>query len=361
MDQARASAEAKRAEAAALVEKARVMQIAAEATGDYTAAEQEQVAAMQATAAVALQEATALDVVVKRKREAAQAAEETRLAEQAAAQAAAENAAANEQAAQASQKLASAGGAVVITFDDVLQRLGQTTEALGQYAGIAEEIYQRGLAEAVRKTNYEISLGAGSVTDHLGRLAEQAVAAANEVRRLDEQAQALNNQAADGVDALRERLLRLTGTEEELAAFRERRERLQIERQIKLNEILARRAEIEGDQALAASLREENALYSEQLKLLDQVQAAEREALQQRKAKDAKAEAARKRDSTSSEARENAAGARPAPAPGPARETTPAKTVRVELLLGGRKTAVDVREGQEDDLIDAIRRAGLAA
>lgn len=48
-------------------------------------------------------------------------------------------------------------------------------------------------------------------------------------------------------------------------------------------------------------------------------------------------------------------------APPSAATPAPIRTVRVELLSGGRQTTLDLPEGQDEDLLDAIRRSGLAS
>lgn len=190
-----------------------------------------------------------------------------------------------ERAADASEDLAAANQAVTLTFEDVLQAAGQSAEELGRYASVAKDVWARGLPEAVAAFNYSVSSGVGSSRDALTELALQATAVARQVAALDAQAEAINSNAASGVERLRERLIELTGTEKQLAEFRERKERLEIERQMLLLDIQVRRAELEGNSALADSLREEIALYREQLALLKQVQEAERA----RAAADAKA------------------------------------------------------------------------
>ncbi len=85
-----------------------------------------------------------------------------------------------------------------------------------------------------------------------------------------------NSSAADGVAALQFRLIELNGTEEQIAQARAERDRAEVERQIKTNELLAQRAALEGDATRAAALREENKHLAQQIVLLDQIAAAEK-------------------------------------------------------------------------------------
>jgi TP901 family phage tail tape measure protein len=52
---------------------------------------------------------------------------------------------------------------------------------------------------------------------------------------------------------------------------------------------------------------------------------------------------------------------RPAPVERAPAQPTPIRTVRVQLLTGGKTTNLDLPEGQDEDLLDAIRRSGLAS
>jgi chromosome segregation ATPase len=114
-----------------------------------------------------------------------------------------------------------------------------------------------------------------------------------------------------------------------------------------------RRAELQAEleDARAAGDAKTIQTLQESLRVLDQVHAKRMDQLaeQQRKEQEITAERAA-RDAASAETAAAAPSA-----------TTPVRTVRVDLNIGGRTTAVRVVEGDEDDLLEAIRRAGLAA
>lgn len=168
---------------------------------------------------------------------------------------------------------------------------------------------------------------------HLGaeRLQGLRDALADAKRQMDDFAES----ARDGLLALKEEWASLNGQLAEAEQLRAMERRQEIERQI----LEAERA---GNAEAVASLQQ-------QLGLLDQITRKKLEA--------ARAEEAERR---SAEA-ERASASQGTAAPAQAARASSTRTVRVELRVGGRSTPIDVLEGQEDDLLEAIRRAGLAA
>ena len=82
--------------------------------------------------------------------------------------------------------------------------------------------------------------------------------------------------AAQGVDNLKLRLLEIEGTEQEIAAAKDAREKNNILRMQKVAEMEARRAELVGDTKARDQYRAEAAALKEQLGLLEQIDQAER-------------------------------------------------------------------------------------
>lgn len=133
--------------------------------------------------------------------------------------------------------------------------------------------------------------------------------------------------AAAGVDDLRMRLLELTGTEAEVAAAQAARQKAAIELKIKEAQLDIERAGWDKDYARAGQLQEEIKHFKEQLKLVDQIAAAEEK---QRKA-------AAKEDGTSAAGTASRRGGVSAPgpsAPGPSAPVGPSYISNISIAGG---------------------------
>ena len=149
--------------------------------------------------------------------------------------------------------------------------------------------------------------------------------ASKALKELDAQQQAVersSNDAAGGLASLEDRLLELSGTEEEVAARRKERDQAEVQQKLALLQLDLRRAEIMKDTELVAQLNAEISAYNQQLRLIEQIAAKEKEnrdtkrreeeaAAKERAAREAKAakETKDREDQSAKEAKERAAQA----------------------------------------------------
>jgi len=119
------------------------------------------------------------------------------------------------------------------------------------------------------------------------------------------QVEAQGGGAARGVEDLRLRLLELNGTEEQIALARQQREQAEVQRKMALMELDLQRAQINRDEGEAERLAQELVLLREQVKLIDQVFAAEQRQRQERQ----RQERAKPNTGTSSSTAPGAGGA----------------------------------------------------
>ena len=100
------------------------------------------------------------------------------------------------------------------------------------------------------------------------------------LKELDAQQQAVersSDDAASGLASLEDRLLELSGTEEQVAARRKERDQAEVQQKLALLRLDLRRAEIMKDNELVAQLNAEISAYNQQLRLIEQIAAKEKE------------------------------------------------------------------------------------
>jgi len=117
-----------------------------------------------------------------------------------------------------------------------------------------------------------------SVAGHVQRLRDTANGYVEAMQRIDAQQKALEasqSEAAQGVEQLRQRLLQLNGTEEDIARDKARRENEAMQREIALAQLALERARVKKDNADIAAQTQELELLKEKQKLLEQVHRAE--------------------------------------------------------------------------------------
>lgn len=104
--------------------------------------------------------------------------------------------------------------------------------------------------------------------------------ASTALKELDAQQQAVersSNDAAGGLASLEDRLLELSGTEEQVAARRKERDEAEVQQKLALLRLDLRRAEIMKDTELVAQLNAEISAYNQQLRLIEQIAAKEKQ------------------------------------------------------------------------------------
>lgn len=163
------------------------------------------------------------------------------------------------------------------------------------------------------------------------------------LERLARQQEQLNSSAARGVDDLKLRLIELNGTEDEIAQARLERDKADVNRQIALLELEAKRAMVRGESGEAPRLREEIRLLEEQLVLIDKVFKAEQRNAQ---SKDKPGSSTGGGSSTG----DRSGGTAPKGGT-PPRDTAPLRTVQVNLNLGGKTFPVFSDEATADKLL----------
>ena len=155
-------------------------------------------------------------------------------------------------------------------FDAVRERVG--------YTGDAIEVYRQKYVELMQAYEGNVML----TTTFMGvqmDAAQQAKLTAQEYDQLTaaiERQNAGTTSAAQGVDDLKLRLLEIEGTEKEIAAAKDAREKNNIIRMQKVAEMEARRAELAGDTKARDQYMVESAALKEQLVLLEKIDQAER-------------------------------------------------------------------------------------
>lgn len=171
--------------------------------------------------------------------------------------------ASGESMAQAAEKQNAAVRRVSVSY---LSAADAASEYADEAKRVAHEVFTSG--QLVARTAHGQS-GAFTVA--------QAAAAAYvaEMERLDAKQQAFSSNAADGVEALRLRLIELNGTEEEIAKARKARDMAGVERTIELARLDLRRAELRGDTGEVQRLQKEISLLQAQLGLIEQIYRAE--------------------------------------------------------------------------------------
>lgn len=145
------------------------------------------------------------------------------------------------------------------------------------------------------------------------------------LKELDAQQQAVersSGDAAGGLASLEDRLLELSGTEEQVAARRKERDQAEVQQKLALLRLDLRRAEIMKDTELVTQLNAEISAYNQQLSLIEQIAAKEKQnrdtkrreeeaAAKERAAREAKAakETKDREDQSAKEAKEREAQA----------------------------------------------------
>lgn len=240
------------------------LKIETDSTGKAIVSTMETVAAVTARTSKEVQDAFAQQAASAQEFQAAQ----NQMALDAAAAKEAEAAAADK-AAEATKNAASAA----ISYEAVINSMRYEVG----YAGDAVGVFNQKMMDAWT------SAGSFSSFEELGRFlnsaALQAKDAAVEFDSLTDaiaRQNAGNTSAAQGVDNLKLRLLEIEGTEQEIAAAKDAREKNNILRMQKVAEMEARRAELAGDTKARDQYRAEAAALKEQLALLEKIDQAER-------------------------------------------------------------------------------------
>lgn len=171
-----------------------------------------------------------------------------------------------EQVAESSREAASSAEAASSGAIQVRASWLDASAAASRYASEAINIANITYESALNSTRH---FGASTAAIDNARLAAAGYVSALE--SLDARQDALNSSGAAGLDALRLRWIELNGTEEEVAKARFERDRGQIERTVASLQLDLRRAEIRGQMSEANKLREEIALYKEQIVLLERI------------------------------------------------------------------------------------------
>lgn len=165
--------------------------------------------------------------------------------------------------------------------EDLVEQARRHNAALGELKGTwidataAASRYSAEMAELV----YDANKNVADMRREHQMLVEQMEALERQQRQLQEQ----GGDAARGVDELRQRLLELNGTEEEIARGRLARDKAETQRKAAQLQLDLQRAQLTGKSDEAARLQREIALLNEQLVLLDKVFAEEEK---QRKARE---------------------------------------------------------------------------
>lgn len=182
-------------------------------------------------------------------------------------------------------------------------------------ATIAASDYAEAASEAaLRATGFagKVALGAGAIADMNNQLREAAHSYITMMEGFDRQMQQIASSqsgAARGVEDLQMRLLQLNGSEEQIAEARAAREKMQLEREIKMLEIERSRAAFLGDSATVQQLDEELKLMGEQQKLLDKIHKEEaRQRKEAAKEKERQEKEAKRREREEKKKAEEAAG-----------------------------------------------------
>lgn len=264
-------AEAKRAEATADQQKAELRKQELIAAGEYDGVKKQEVEAALKAAEVKQKEADIAEITAQKMRDVAAAQDE-------AARSAKDMENADADATKQKQQLAQA---VEVSWVSATAAASKYKDEAIKYADQIEGRWQSAGGQMIVSWNQYFS----AWNTHFSTLRKLADEYASALERIDQKQADLeqaNSGAASGVEDLRMQLLKLNGTEEEIAKAEYERDRQKIEYQMQLAELEAERAAIRGDTAAAEKQREEIALYREQLKLLQQIYKEEEK---QRKAK----------------------------------------------------------------------------
>lgn len=160
---------------------------------------------------------------------------------------------------------------------EAAENAGHVSHGTWWDATIAASDYAEAASEAaLRVTGLagKVALGAAAINNMNNKLREAAhnyIATMEGFDRQMQQIASAQSGAARGVEDLQMRLLQLNGSEEEIAQARAAREKLQLEREIKMLEIQKSRAAYQGDSAAAEQIGEEIKLMREQQRLLAQI------------------------------------------------------------------------------------------
>lgn len=235
-------------------------------------------------------------------------------------------------------------------FYEGLANIAEAERALAMAAAQQKqmELGSRELAQAINNLGRDFADGTLAVDEYAYKLEGLQT----KYRYLgEERLDPLRNALADvrrQMDELRDSAQStLDGLMDELDRLEDRQEAIQE------RDYARRKAELEDELAAAREANNLEAITALQksLAVLDQVHAKRLANLEAERQKEAEITAERA-------ARESASAA--AATTGQP-STAPVRTVRVDLNIGGRTTPIRVVEGDEDDLLEAIRRAGLAA
>ncbi len=207
--------------------------------------------------------------------------------------------------------------------------------------------------------------------------------ASTALKELDAQQQAVersSNNATGGLASLEDRLLELSGTEEQVAARRKERDRAEVEQKIALLKLDLRRAEINKSSQEAAQLREELSAYGQQLQLINQIADKERQAREtkrrdeenaakERNTREAKAEKEQQERQVKADKANSASSSPTRAAPAPARPASPSQSSsadtryvsNIHIRLGEKNYGVvDTSPNGADVLRNVLRDLAVA-
>lgn len=207
-------------------------------------------------------------------------------------------------------------------------KITTTWEGVARQFGIANDLIEDYGDQMIRAFDEAMKLGQGG---DLSQVAAAMQAAALGARALDRAIADMSSSGASGVEDLRQQLLELTGTEDQIAASRTQRDMAERMRQIQLNELEARRARMSGDNERARQLEQENGYLQEQIALIGQI---------------SRAEAGKKQSEAVAEQLKTAA----------------TKVVNVNFRLpNGQVRQVQTVNGTDKDLLESLKTASLVS
>ncbi|GAB1382563.1 hypothetical protein MASR1M50_08820 [Burkholderiales bacterium] len=270
----RINAEAKRAEAEAAMAAAQARKNEALAAGEYYGAKQQEIGA-----AIKAAEAKAKEAEIAEHAAAAQHgfAIETDKAGKSIVKSMAEAEDATrkvgEQASQAGDKMAGMSAQAWDAGKDLVEQARRHNAALGaiQTSWLDAAAAASKYAEEAARLVFDSRKNIQAMRQEHAALVEQLEALGRQQRLLED----ANGGAARGVEDLRLRLLELEGTEQQVAAARNERDKADLRSKMALARIELERAMLANKQDEAQRLEREIALLGEQLALLGKVYAAE--------------------------------------------------------------------------------------
>lgn len=202
------------------------------------------------------------------------------------------------------------------------------------------------------------------------------------LKELDEQQQAIersSDDAASGLASLEDKLLALSGSEEEVAARRKARDQAEIQKKMALLELDLQRAQIRKNDEEVAQLTAELKLYSQQLVLLDQIAQKEKNIRDEAKRKQEEEDKARKakaaqdaKDANAKAAKDKAEQAKAAQVNNPAGSggsaaitaappAAPGAAYVNNITIGGMTRQITTDKAGASALQDVLRDLGAAS